>query len=453
LSIQPGGILQPGAPLYEALKAAFAAMAPGEPPAVPPCHPFANIFPMLAADDRRVSFRASLAEKQNHPVILHKGMLLDGRNRARELIEFNLPISFAVFDGGDRQALDFACAENYERRDLTDKQRAMCAARIATLRVGDNQHTRKPTPIGAPTFDLGEGAQPEPEAAPMRSIGEASAMMHAPRRSVDRAAVIEAKGAPELKAAVETGPISLAAGAEIATLPVEQQQKVLAMSEKEILAEAARIRKLKNDKRRGERVEKLKQISAGNSALPTERKFPVLYMDPPTKFAAGDSDRSTENHYPTMTEEELAKLPIGELATDDAVLFIWTTVPWLRKTMALIEAYGFEYVSELAWDKATLGLGFWNRNCHECVLIATRGKMPAPDPSVLRPSLYREAKGKHSAKPKYFRDLITAYYPDLPKVELFARGELPENWSAWGNQANVPEQQQLGIEPAEEAAA
>jgi N6-adenosine-specific RNA methylase IME4 len=155
-----------------------------------------------------------------------------------------------------------------------------------------------------------------------------------------------------------------------------------------------------------------------------------------------------------MSEEEIAALPVSDLALADAVLFIWTTVPWLRKTIRLFEGWGFDYVSEFAWDKQTLGLGFWNRNVHETLLVATRGSMPAPDPSKLHPSLHSEPRTRHSAKPEYFRDMITSYYPDLPKVELFSRvdGSLPEGWRAWGNEARVQKQQTLGIETEGEAA-
>jgi hypothetical protein len=64
-TMQPGGLLMPGA-------------------ARPKHHPFASLFPMLA-DERRESFRNSLAQQQNHPIVLHKGLILDGRNREREL--------------------------------------------------------------------------------------------------------------------------------------------------------------------------------------------------------------------------------------------------------------------------------------------------------------------------------------------------------------------------------
>lgn len=431
--LQPGGLLMPGAPR-------------------PKYHPFANLFPMLS-EDRRENFRASLAENQNHPIVLHKGLLLDGRNRERELVELKKPVAYAVFVGTDRQALDFVKAENLERRDLTESQRAMVAAKIATLRLGDNQHGRaaEGAPIGAGSLfqaqDVPDDA-PVIEQPPSISQADAADMMNVGRRSVQRATIVQEKGSPELQQAVEQGRVAVSTAADIAeALPQAEQTQVAAMGEKEILAEAKRIRKEANDKRRGERVEKLRAQSAGNTELSTARKFAVIYMDPPTKFDAGDSDRSTENHYPTMTEEELAALPVSDLALADAVLFIWTTVPWLRKTIRLLEGYGFEYVSEFVWDKETLGLGFWNRNVHETLLVATRGSMPAPDPTVLERSLYSEARTRHSAKPGKFRDIITAYYPDLPKVELFPRidGALPETWFGWGNEARVPKQQMLAI--------
>lgn len=428
-------------------------LAPGHAPLK--FHPLANLFPMLSEAELNDLGDDIKANGQVETVKLHKGMVLDGRNRYTACAKKNLGVRTEIFSGSDREALAWVISKNLKRRHLTESQRAMVAAKLSTLRLGDNQHTaQQPAPIGAPAFDLGDAAPAvEPQAIVTQS--EAADVLSVGRRSVQRAAVVQEKGSPELREAVEQGRVAVSTAADIAeTTPQAEQTQIAAMSEKDILAKAKKIRKDQNDKRRGERVEKLKAQSAGNTELSTARKFPVIYMDPPTRFAAGDSDRSTENHYPTMTEEELAALPIGELATDDAALFIWTTVPWLRKTIRLIEGYGFEYVSEIVWDKQALGLGFWNRNVHETLLIATRGKIPAPDPAVLRPSLYSEARGRHSAKPEYFRDLITSYYPDLPKVELFSRvdGTLPAGWHAWGNEARISKQQTLGIDSEEEAA-
>jgi len=415
------------------------------PPGAPriPHHPLASIFPMLSDADLDALGDDMKANEQAETIKLHRGMLLDGRNRDEAAARKGLGVRYEHFVGSDRDALNWVISKNLRRRHLDESQRAMVAARLAKSRLGDNQHSRQPAPIGAPSLPGIEAPAEQPAA--LVSQTEAADMLSVGRRSVQRAAEVQERASPEIQAAVDSGKIAVSTAADLATLPQEQQQQVAKLSEKEILEAAKKIRKEQSDKRRGERIETIKKKAEGNSELPTGRKFPVIYFDPPTKFAAGDSDRSTENHYPTMTEEEIAALPICDLATADAVLFIWTTVPWLRKTIRLIEGWGFEYVSEYAWDKVKISLGFWNRNRHECLLVATRGKMPAPDPSLLEESLYSEKRGEHSAKPTYFRDMIGCYYPDLPKVELFARidGQMPDGWHAWGNEARVPQHQSL----------
>jgi MT-A70 len=49
-------------------------------------------------------------------------------------------------------------------------------------------------------------------------------------------------------------------------------------------------------------------------------------------------------------------------------------------------------------------------------------------------SMYRERKGKHSAKPDFYREMIERMTPGLPRIELFARTSR-EGWMTWGNQA------------------
>lgn len=442
----------PGEPRYEALAAAFKSNDLKALTAI--VHPFAMMLPMIP-EQQRGSFRTSLAAGQNHAVVFQHGKLLDGRNRTRELTELRKPISTALFIGTNLEALELVKAENIERRHLNESQRADFYARVSLLPVGSNQHS-KPAPIGAPSLPLGdEAAAAEETVQPMITQTEAADMGNVSRRSIQRATVYLKEGAPEISEAVQAGKMAVSVAADLAeALPKDEQAKVAAMSEKDILAKAKEIRKEQNDKRRGERAGRIAKIAAASVDLPTGCRFPLIYWDPPTEYEAGDSDRSTENHYPTMTEEEIAALPIADLAADDCVMLVWSTVAWLRKTIRLIEGFGFEYKSAAFWDKQHIGLGFWWRDQVEVLITATRGKPPAPENgSVLGPSLYSEKKGRHSAKPVYFRDRIDAVpeWKDWPKVELFARGELPDNWKGWGNEARVQKQQTLGIENAEAA--
>ncbi|MCS3725468.1 Spo0J and IME4 domain-containing protein [Bradyrhizobium betae] len=422
-------------------------------------HPLANLFPMLSDQELEDLGEDIRLNGQLEDVILHRDMILDGRNRYTAATRRGLPVRCGIFEGDDHQALRFVASKNLWRRHLKEGDRARIAARITTLKLGSNQHTQA-APIGAPLLDLVEEAAGKPAATslPMISQSEAAEIMNVGRRSVQRAVVFEEKASDELKAAYEQGKVSISTAAEIAeALPPEQQKAVAELSEKEILDRAKIIRKEQNDKRRADRADDIRKKAEASTSLPTGRKFPLIYLDPPTKFAAGDSDRSTENHYPTMTEEEISALPIADLALDKCVMLIWTTVPWLEKTLRLIKGWGFEYKSCAVWDKVDIGLGYWWQNQHEILISASRGDPVTPENgSILGPSLYREKRGRHSAKPEYFRSMIDGVpeWKDWPKVELFPRvnGSLPNGWFGWGNEANVPPQQSLGIEDEEQMA-
>ena len=121
-----------------------------------------------------------------------------------------------------------------------------------------------------------------------------------------------------------------------------------------IVTQAAKeIRQERTDQRRAERVERIVQISNGNSDLPeTTTLYPIIYCDPPWTYEHSSSDsRKIENHYPTMTLEEICLLPVADIATPDSVLFLWTTSPKLAESMQVIDAWGYEYRTCMVWDK------------------------------------------------------------------------------------------------------
>ena len=84
-------------------------------------------------------------------------------------------------------------------------------------------------------------------------------------------------------------------------------------------------------------------------------------------------------------------------------------------------AWGFAYKSCFTWVKDRAGTGYWSRNKHE-ILLVDQGRIPAPAPGKQWPSAIEAAVGRHSEKPAVFYDLIESYFPNLPKIELFARG-------------------------------
>lgn len=165
--------------------------------------------------------------------------------------------------------------------------------------------------------------------------------------------------------------------------------------------------------------------------LPVEPIYGVIYADPPWQYENGGSQGGVDAEYGTMTDAELEAMKIP--AAKDCVLYMWATAPRLDAAIRLIAAWGFEYKTGAVWDKERLGIGYWFRGQHELLLVGTRGKV-SPPPSDLRiRSVIRSKSSVHSRKPDYVRDQIAKWFPDVPKLEMFARIKRP-GWDAFGNQ-------------------
>lgn len=207
-----------------------------------------------------------------------------------------------------------------------------------------------------------------------------------------------------------------------------------------VLADAHKANRAEREaERREERLTRIETIARGNKPLHFETAFPVILADPPWRYDfASDGADAIENHYPTMTIEEICALPVAQVATSDAILFLWTTSPKLQESMRVVEAWGFTYRTCAVWDKQHLGMGYYFRQQHELLLVATRGEIPVPAPSDRPVSVYSEKKTAHSAKPAAFAEMIERMYPGVPKLEMFCRSPRA-GWTAWGNQADTEE--------------
>lgn len=172
----------------------------------------------------------------------------------------------------------------------------------------------------------------------------------------------------------------------------------------------------------------------------TDKKYNVIYADPPWRYNDRKCNGACEHHYETMKIEEIKQLPIKELCEKDCVLFLWTTYPMLKEALELIEAWGFKYKSiAFQWIKLNrsgngkfFGLGRWTRGNTEPCLLAVKGKPSRKSNSVSQ--LIEYPLGKHSAKPPITRDKIKELMGEECKcLELFARNNI-EGWDCWGNE-------------------
>lgn len=237
--------------------------------------------------------------------------------------------------------------------------------------------------------------------------------------------------------------------AELAQVSHDTIAKVLVIQEKATDEEKEEL------SRRGSRLtihrvyRRIRQDELKTETPPfPEGKFSVLYVDPPWRFSYTESaNRAIENHYPTLSLEELKTLPVKEHTRDNCVLFLWAPAPMLRQAFELMEAWGFSYETSAVWDKMRIGMGYYFRQQHEHLLLGTKGSPRVPLPRNRPPSILRAPRGKHSQKPAKVYELIERMYPHFAKIELFARPtQLRPGWTFWGNEVSHPEHEQSRVE-------
>jgi len=218
-------------------------------------------------------------------------------------------------------------------------------------------------------------------------------------------------------------------------------QALLAMHKPNVIKGAAKILHAQDaEVRYAERTAKLIEISKRNAPLPFGCEFVNLYADPAYRFdMTSCGNRAIENHCPTLSLEEICALEVPRVTAPAAVLFLWVPTPlMMTHAPCILDAWGFHYRSAIAWDKEVPGMGFWVREQHEHLLIATKGDMPCPLPANRPRSIIRARRTEHSVKPIEAYEIIEGMYPgDLPRLELFARGPARQGWATWGNEAET----------------
>lgn len=181
-------------------------------------------------------------------------------------------------------------------------------------------------------------------------------------------------------------------------------------------------------------------------ATATGQKFGTILADPPWQFQNRTGKVAPEHkrlsRYGTMTLEEIKDLPVASVAADMAHLYLWVPNALLPEGLAVMQAWGFQYKSNLIWRKIRKdggsdgrGVGFYFRNVTEVILFGIRGKNARTlKPGRTQVNYLESRKREHSRKPDEQYKIIEACSPG-PRLEMFSRGER-KGWTVWGNQAD-----------------
>lgn len=197
-------------------------------------------------------------------------------------------------------------------------------------------------------------------------------------------------------------------------------------------------------------------------------RYGVIMPDPPWEYREPDALRSFTGtgmvtaQYQTMTVEQMAglrpQLDAWVMGGDCAVP-MWVTAPKIPESLQLAQVWGLEFVTVLlVWLKTKpgrgddqlmlpgefeprnlgalfhCGMGFYSRSATEFVFLFRRGKPPMPDDRSIG-QVIAEPIREHSRKPDEAYHRVARMWPDVPRLEMFARTKRP-GWDAWGNEVD-----------------
>lgn len=356
---------------------------------------------------------------QQLPIIICDGQILDGRNRMQACSELGIEPKTQQFDG---DAWAYVWSLNGTRRDLVAEQRYLIWKRCSE-HSAEFQATKKKMAAAA-NKKRSEATQTQPRNSDGTVAEKAPVVAHSVPLPDEKGKAH--KDRKERAKQSNTNHGAVWRGDKLYNERPDLAEKVMAGEIKP--AEAHR------QMRKGEVSQKIEELP--------ENKFTVIYADPPWKYndsqaVKGDYGTGTgaaNNHYPSMTMTELRELDVPSLAAPDAVLFLWATCPLLEDALTICKAWGFKYKAQFVWDKIKHNMGHYNSVRHELLLICTKGSC-TPENVKLFNSVQSIERQEHSKKPEEFRSIIETLYPSGKKIELFRRGDAPEGWSIWGNEA------------------
>jgi N6-adenosine-specific RNA methylase IME4 len=181
----------------------------------------------------------------------------------------------------------------------------------------------------------------------------------------------------------------------------------------------------------------------GLADLPS--KYGAILIDPPWRFVNRTGKVGPEHtrlrRYPTMSFEEIAALPVADLALAKCHLYLWCPNALLLEGLTIMQAWGFVYKTNIVWYKVRKdggpdgrGVGFYFRNVTELILFGVKGRLRTLKAGRRQVNLVISRKREHSRKPEQVYQLIEECSPG-PYLELFARQRRP-GWEQWGDQVD-----------------
>jgi N6-adenosine-specific RNA methylase IME4 len=403
-------------------------------------HPFVQLFPRATSDEQRALTESVRQHGVRDAVTVFDDRTADGVSRCLAGIELGIgweELPKTQYEGDETSLLQLVIDKNLNRRHLNESQRAMVAARLATMSQG------------ARTDIAQICAMSQQQAADQLNIG---------RRLVQYAGDVLTHGAQELQDAVNSGTLAVSAAVDAIKLPPEKQRDIIGDSLKRpnpAKAFAMAIRNAEADSRHRQILTNARRYDLRG------QRYTILLTDVPWE---GRVSR-VGSPFSRLSIEQICEFRlddgrlIREVMADNAILAMWILDaillsperPWER----ILQAWGdFKPHHLMSWPKSSFRTGHFARYQHEMCLVCTRGNFPPP-PEHLRQStlivgprleagdgfhLAPPHDGRHSSKTDRLPEMIEQAYPQYfgPEtvasplaLEVFARNYRPR-WDGQG---------------------
>lgn len=375
-------------------------------------HPLAEYLPSMSEDEFNQLVTDIEANGIHNPIVLYKGMILDGRHRYEAWKEAihqvpSLYLPRREFKGTDPAA--FVISQNLQRRMLNESQRAMIMARLTS---GSGR--------GKPRKVL------DGDASAVLTQAKGRKLLNVSEDSGQRAKQVLKTGTKTLISRVDRGEIPVALAARVALMPPEEQEIIHELPE-------GQVRRAWRARRREQKEHLLARATAVAATRLGTSLFGVIYADPPWLADITEENstrrRTLDTYGETMSQEELAQLKVP--AAPDCVLFMWYPPKLQREAMAVTEAWGFTYSTNLVWVRNKAYREYWTHNVHDHLLIATKGQVPTPTDADRVNSAQSYDAHKLKFKPIQFAAQIETMFPTTPRLSMFLKGPPIPGWSVW----------------------
>jgi len=362
---------------------------------------FKDLIPPPSKEELEGLEKNILANGCEQPIKLWQGFIVDGHNRYHLCSKHTLPFKTEELKReNENQVILWIIDHQLDRRNISLFSRGRLINRKRAEYAKAAEERMLSGVAIDPPQNSGEGSQCSDRRSREtdRKLAKESGISH---DTLSRIAKIEEKATPEQKKALEKNETSIN---EVFT-------------------------KISKEEKREARQEKLREMEFPKG------KYRVIYADPPWDYGSSPTAKNTATpdlKYPVMSLEDICKMPVKEIADENAVLFLWATSYHLFQSKEVLDAWGFIYKSIFVWDKVKHNMGCYNSVRSEFLLIATKGSC-TPDNLELIDSVQSIERTRHSEKPEEFRHIIETLYKYGNKVELFARKQT-EGWNVYGNE-------------------